>query len=600
MTAVEAIAYIESQSWSETRLGLERTRQLLSAINEPHKKLRFIHVAGTNGKGSTCAMLAAIMQAAGYRTGLYTSPYICRFNERMQVNGQMISDEKLAALTELMRPIADNMADHPSQFEIVTAMAMQFFLDEGCDIVVLETGLGGEMDSTNVISCPEAAVITNIGLEHTEYLGDTVEQIASAKAGIIKPGCAAVCYRCTPEAIAVFENVCRERGAKLTKADFDSIHPISCDLDGQHFSWKTFNDLTLPLLGEHQLKNAAVVLETVMVLRRNGWNIPDESIRAGLGRTVWPARLEVLSKKPIFIVDGAHNPQCASALGRCLKDLFPGEKLNFILGVLADKDYMLMLETLREHMGKVLCVTPDSPRALPAEQLAEILGNMGIAAQAYTGIEAAVAAAMDDAEPCVACGSLYMAGIVRQTYLSAKRRMIRKQCISARRAIPEEARRKMNAAISRRISESELFKNAHTVMLYMAMPDEVELDLPGKGKRFAYPRCVGDGIMNAYIPKSADEWESGAYGIKEPRNIEENRIAPADIDLVICPCSSFDEHCGRLGMGKGYYDRFLPQCVNARIIAAAYEVQCSDSVLPAEWDVAMEAVFTESRCIETS
>ena len=192
MTPQEAISYIENYTWSTTRLGLGRTRELLHAIGDPQKKLKFIHVAGSNGKGSTCAMLDAILRHAGYRTGLYTSPYIQDFCERMQVNGQNIPGEDLARITEQVRIHADVMEDHPSQFELVTAVAMQYFLEEHCDIVVLEVGMGGALDSTNVIDSPEVAVITNIGLEHTEYLGNTLSLIAEAKGGIIKPGCTAV------------------------------------------------------------------------------------------------------------------------------------------------------------------------------------------------------------------------------------------------------------------------------------------------------------------------------------------------------------------------------------------------------------------------
>ena len=194
MTPQEAISYIENYSWSTTRLGLGRTRALLHAIGDPQKQLKFIHVAGSNGKGSTCAMLDAILRQAGYRTGLYTSPYIQDFCERMQVNGRNIPGADLARITEQVRIHADAMEDHPSQFELVTAVAMQYFLEEHCDIVVLEVGMGGTLDSTNVIDCPEVAVITNIGLEHTECLGNTLSLIAGAKGGIIKPGCTAVLY----------------------------------------------------------------------------------------------------------------------------------------------------------------------------------------------------------------------------------------------------------------------------------------------------------------------------------------------------------------------------------------------------------------------
>jgi dihydrofolate synthase/folylpolyglutamate synthase len=185
MTAQEAIDYIEQYTWSTTRLGLERTQALLRALGDPQKKLKFVHVAGSNGKGSTCAMLAAILQAAGYRTGLYISPYIQDFCERMQVNGENVPGDTLAAITERVKTIADAMEDHPSQFELVTAIALEYFFEAKCDIVVLEVGMGGALDSTNAIDAPEVAVITNIGLEHTEYLGDTLEAIAETKAGII-------------------------------------------------------------------------------------------------------------------------------------------------------------------------------------------------------------------------------------------------------------------------------------------------------------------------------------------------------------------------------------------------------------------------------
>ena len=349
MTAHDAINYIEGCTWSRTRLGLGRTRELLSKLGNPQKKLRFIHVAGTNGKGSTCAMLASVMQKAGYKTALYTSPYICRFNERMQINGAEIPDDMLAELTERVKPIAEGMADHPSQFELVTAIAMLYFLEEKCDIVVLEVGLGGALDSTNAIDRPECAVITTIGLEHTEYLGHTLPEIASAKAGIIKPGCDVVCYRNVPEVEEVFERTCRENNARLVKADFDSIRPISHSLSGQSFAWRNYASLRLPLLGAHQLRNAAVVLETLEVMRKKGWNISDEAVVSGLAETKWPVRFEVLRAEPPVVIDGAHNPECAEALAANLREYLPGEKCVFLMGVLADKDYRQMLASLAPY-----------------------------------------------------------------------------------------------------------------------------------------------------------------------------------------------------------------------------------------------------------
>lgn len=418
MTASEAINYIESCTWSSTRLGLGRTRELLSQLGDPQKKLRFIHVAGTNGKGSTCAMLASVMQQAGYRTALYTSPYICRFNERMQINGADIPDYRLAELTERIMPIAESMDDHPSQFELVTAIAMQYFLEEGCDIVVLEVGLGGALDSTNVIDCPECAVITTIGLEHTEYLGSTLPEIASAKAGIIKPGCDVVCYRNVPEVEAVFENSCREKNARLHKADFDSIRPISHSLSGQSFAWRKYTSLRLPLLGAHQLRNAAVALEALNVLRGKGWNISDEAIVSGLAATKWPVRFEVLREAPPVIIDGAHNPECARALEANLREYLPGQKCVFLMGVLADKDYRQMLGHLAPYAERFFCVTPPSPRALSANVLSETVRDMGIPAVSCGDIYKAAELALGCGAPVIACGSLYLAGTARAALLN--------------------------------------------------------------------------------------------------------------------------------------------------------------------------------------
>ena len=285
MTYEEALKYIHSVNWVGSKLGLERTRELLGKLGRPHEQLKFIHIAGTNGKGSTAAMLASILERAGYRTGLYTSPFINRFNERMQVNGEQIPDAVLAELTERIQPYADAMEDAPTEFELITALAMEYFLQEKCDIVVLEAGMGGELDSTNVIGAPEAAVIAAMGLDHVKELGPAMADIARAKAGIIKAGGAVVSYGGNPEADEVFARTCRERGAVLRSPDFLQIVPGPFGLDGQRFSYGPWTDLQIPLAGRYQLNNAAVVLETVAVLRERGWAISDAAVRQGLAAT---------------------------------------------------------------------------------------------------------------------------------------------------------------------------------------------------------------------------------------------------------------------------------------------------------------------------
>ncbi len=597
MTPEEAVAYIESCTWSRTRLGLDRTRELLHGLGDPQKRLRFIHVAGSNGKGSTCAMLDAILRRAGYRVGLYTSPYIQTFAERMRVNGQNIPDDALASITERVRAIADEMEDHPSQFELVTAIAMVYFLAEGCDIVVLEVGMGGALDSTNVIDAPEAAVITNIGLEHTEYLGNTLAEIAAAKAGIIKPGCACVCYDGAPETTAVVAAVCGEMGVPLAVAERSRLTPLAQSLDGQRFLWKG-TEYALALLGPHQQQNAATALETVAALRRRGWRIEEAAVREGLASVRWPARFEVLSRRPLFILDGGHNPQCAEALIRCVRELLPGRSPVFLMGVLADKDYGAMLDAVCPAAREFICLTPLSDRALPGRALADMLTARGAKAHACTditdGIEAALAAAGEDGA-VVAFGSLYLAGAIRTVFGDRQKASLRREMIAAREATPSEERAARSARIAERIMALPAFHEAKTVMLYRAVGGEASLETliqrADPSKRLVFPRCKG-GRMAAYAPREG-AWLSGSFGIPEPDPTRSEPVAPEEIDLVICPCVSFDAEGNRLGMGGGYYDRYLPACRNACVIAAAFETQRADAVPVQPWDRPMDAVLTE-------
>lgn len=421
MTVQEALSYIHSVCWKGSVPGLGRTKELLSCIGNPEKKLRFVHVAGTNGKGSTAAMLASILQQAGYRTGLYTSPYIFRFHERMQINGQQISDKDLSEITAFIQPYAEAMADHPTEFELVSCVAFEYFMRKQCDIVVLEVGMGGELDSTNVIETPEAAVITNIGLDHTEFLGDTLEKIAATKAGIIKPGGTAVIYRAVPSVEAVVEERCRKVGAQLVKADFDSIRSVSHSLEGQVFDCAGYSGLRLPLLGEHQLCNAAVVLSTVGVLQQNGYHISEQQIRDGLAQVSWPGRFEVLRRQPLFLVDGGHNPQCIDALVKNIRDYLSGRPLTVLTGVLADKDFHCMYSNVVPFAKEFLTVTPDSPRAMSSADLKAYLEPFGKPVTACgsieDGVREAIARAGQDGV-VLAYGSLYMVGAIREAVVS--------------------------------------------------------------------------------------------------------------------------------------------------------------------------------------
>lgn len=419
MTYEEALSYIHSICWKGSKLGLDRTRELLGKLDDPQKELKFIHIAGTNGKGSTAAMLSSILEEAGYRVGLYTSPFINRFNERMQVNHQPIPDEELAALTEYVRPHADAMADSPTEFELITALAMVWFARQKCDIVVLEVGMGGELDSTNIIDVPEAAVIAAMGLDHVKELGPTMADIARAKAGIIKEGGRVVSYGGNPEADEVIAAVCRARNASLRQPDFSAIVPGDFGLEGQTFSYKGWRVLRIPLVGAYQMNNAAVVLETVEVLRQRGWNISDEAVRQGLADTRWPARFEVLRRDPVFIVDGGHNPHGIRATAESLRRLFPGRKITFVTGVMADKDVEHILGLIVPLADQFFTVRPDNPRAMDAGELAARIEAMGAKATACASVQDGVDRAIQAEGPHgVACalGSLYMSGEVRSCF----------------------------------------------------------------------------------------------------------------------------------------------------------------------------------------
>lgn len=425
MTIEDAIKFIHGNKWQGSKPGLSRTRELLSKMDTPEKDMRFVHIAGTNGKGSVSAMLSNILRIAGYTTGLYTSPFIMRFNERMQINGIPIRNEELADITAFCAPFAVSMEDSPTEFEIITAIAMEYFKRNRCNVVVLEAGMGGELDSTNVIEAPLCSVITNIGLDHTQVLGDTVEKIACEKAGIIKPGRPAVIYELPESITEVIKKRSIDLSSPMTIAEFDKIVPLADNRKRQIFSYKSHLNLSIPLLGTHQLHNAAVVLETVEVLRGCGLEIPESAVCSGLKTTVWPARFEIISEDPFFVVDGGHNPQCTEAVVDNIKKYFPGMKVVFIFGVLSDKNYMGMAEVLNTVADSFVTITPPSPRAISADELAEKLKYFGkpvfSCASVNGGIEKAISLSKANTLVC-AVGSLYTAGQVRSYFGKQKDR----------------------------------------------------------------------------------------------------------------------------------------------------------------------------------
>ena len=421
----DPVAWINTPRWQTSRLGLSRMVDLLERLGRPQDDLRFVHVAGTNGKGSVCAYLASVLQAAGYKVGLFTSPFILCFEERIRVNGENIRAEELARAVQAVRPAAEaveaDTGDHPTEFELMAAVAFEHFRAVGCDIVVLEVGLGGRLDATNVIDASEASVICRIGLDHTDLLGDTVAAIAGEKAGIVKPGCPVASWPQEREAMAVIEAVAAERGCELFVPDFSqlAVEPLA-GAALRRFSWQG-QEFETRLLGSYQPFNAALALETVRVLRGRGWDIPEEAEVAGIASARWPGRFEMVAASPLTIVDGGHNPQGAEALAASLADLLGEEgrgSVDFALGVLADKDYPAMVRAVAPWARSFSVYAPTSPRALSADELAacvrEVLGEEGraddvpvrVCAEAAEALRAARAAAGSQGV-AVAFGTLY-------------------------------------------------------------------------------------------------------------------------------------------------------------------------------------------------
>ncbi|MBE6754226.1 MAG: bifunctional folylpolyglutamate synthase/dihydrofolate synthase [Ruminococcaceae bacterium] len=411
MTYEEALKYIGSRLRFGIKPGLERTRRLLAALGEPQDSLRFIHVAGTNGKGSVCAMTSAALMEAGCTTGLYTSPYITDFRERMQINGEMIGKDELAQLTEEVAAHVGD-ADEITEFELITCIAMLWFARRGCDCVVLETGLGGRFDATNVIKQPVCATITRIDYDHTAVLGDTLAAIAGEKAGIFKEGCPVVIEPYQPqEALAVLKDTARRLGCPVVQPDEAAIEVVDSTLSGTDIRYDGVR-LHIPFAGAHQIANAVTAVET---LRAAG--VAEDAIVRGIAKARIPARLEVISTQPPVIIDGAHNPNGAAALADAIDALLADKRVFAVMGVLRDKDYTAELKLLGSRFERIYTCGGFSERALSGAELARI-------AEGYTervvpfescesAFDGALSAAVAEDAAVVVCGSLYLAGAVR-------------------------------------------------------------------------------------------------------------------------------------------------------------------------------------------
>ncbi len=383
MNYEEAMNFIQNTNKFGSVLGLDNIRELLERLGNPQDQLRVVHIAGTNGKGSTLAFLAGIFRESGYRAGRYVSPASFSYEERFRINEENISKKDLCFYMEKIKNVAEEMVkdglSHPTMFEIETALSFLYFLDKKVDVVLLETGMGGRLDATNVVKKPIATVIASIGMDHMQFLGDTLEKIASEKAGIIKEGCPVISYDNTKEVNEVIKNKAKHMHAKVTFVNSVGIRVLQESLNGESFSYRSsdgrwYEKIEIPLLGRHQINNAALALETLNVIK-NYYCISDFQTEDGMRKTIWRGRIEILEREPMVICDGAHNPDGAKSLLSFLQNNFTNQRLIYIMGVLSDKDYEQMVQILAPAADKIYTVAPDNPRALSSRELCNCISK---------------------------------------------------------------------------------------------------------------------------------------------------------------------------------------------------------------------------------
>ncbi len=406
------------ERYTPETLDLSRMERLLAAVGDPHSHFPAIHIAGTKGKGSTAAMCESCLRQACYRTGLYTSPHLHTFRERIQVAGEKIAPDEVVALVEKLQPVIEQ-APGVTTFEAITAMGFLHFAHAGIDIAVVEVGLGGRLDATNVLT-PEVSMITSLSLDHTYLLGDTLGEIAYEKAGIIKPGAPVVSAPQRAEAIKVIEAVSDERGVTLIEVGRDWDYQTGTfDLEGQTFSARKVADgaslfdgtYRIPLLGRHQLENAVSALAALDLLRQRGFDLSAETVREGMAQVKWPGRMEVLCQDPPFVVDCAHNPYSTQVLRQALTDWFPGRQWVLIFGASADKDIAGMLESLLPISEYVIVTRSDHPRSASPIELADIVASVGGGAEVCVSVAKAIRRGltmMDPGSGLLATGSIFL------------------------------------------------------------------------------------------------------------------------------------------------------------------------------------------------
>ncbi|NYE57274.1 bifunctional folylpolyglutamate synthase/dihydrofolate synthase [Carboxydothermus ferrireducens] len=424
----EALEFLSNLTKFGINLGLGRISELLKRLGNPQEKVKVVHIGGTNGKGSVCSLTASVLAEAGYKTGLFTSPHLSRYTERYKINGKEISPERVSKLVMEIRPLLLTMVkegfEHPTEFEVSTAMAFKYFAEEEVDFVVLEVGLGGLIDSTNVVSRPEVVAITNVGMDHMDYLGNTITEIARVKAGIIKPGVPVV-TAATGEALEVIKEVAKEKNSPLLDVNKDIVLNLKeKSLKGQVFDLiyrgETYPEVKIRLLGAHQLLNAKTSFGILNILREK-YNIPVEAIYRGFSNAAWPGRFEYIPGNPPVLLDGAHNHDGVRALRQAFTDYFPGVKPVLLLGVLADKEREKVVAELLDLPLEVVVTRPPTPRAGDITVLARLFKEKGVRVKVIEEPTEALSYGLEIAQKhqtlLLITGSLYMIGEIRPLLL---------------------------------------------------------------------------------------------------------------------------------------------------------------------------------------
>lgn len=408
MTYAESLEYIKKASGRGSRLGLERISVLMEKLGNPQDKTKIIHVTGTNGKGSFSAMLTSVLKNSGYKVGSFSSPAITKVTDSFRIDCEEISENDFAEIMNVIYPVCESMDDKPTEFEILTAIAFEMFVRKRCDIAVVECGMGGDCDSTNVIKSPVLSVITNVRKDHCSFLGNTIDEIASHKAGIIKPD-RPVFFGGKDVPEIVVQTARKNNSELFTVNPFDIKAEYS--LSGTQFTYKGIK-INLPLLGTYQLNNAMNVLSCIEILKNQGFDITDNAVKDGLNNAKWHGRFEILRRNPPVIFDGSHNPDGITRTAESIEKYFDKKRVVMLIGVMADKEYNLYADILGKYIDCVFTVKPDNPRSLDCQTLAGIFSEKGIHACAFHeldwGVQSAYSYAREKNLPLIALGSLYM------------------------------------------------------------------------------------------------------------------------------------------------------------------------------------------------